>query len=164
MVLAKRGLVFAFLAMVQTIPVMSYASPATSQQPETLTRQSEKRGDKRRPHDRLGFGLRQLDLSDEQKQQTQQIMKRFVENIRGQREELMQLREKRATGTLTPEDQARAKALHQQIDDARQGLRGELMNILTTDQRTRLEQFESQRKARREERSRRRELRSPVQE
>lgn len=93
----------------------------------------------------------------------QVILQRHLDSIRGQRQELFQLREKRITGTLTAEDQERAKVLHALLREARQGISSELNNMLTAEQRTQLEQIESQRKAKREERMKRRqELRNRI--
>jgi Spy/CpxP family protein refolding chaperone len=165
--LQKRVVILAFgLLLTTSSSVVAYEpQTASPQQPETVEPQNGQRGGRRsRMYDkRFGFGLRGLDLTAEQKQQMQVILQRHLENIRGQRQELFQLREKRITGTLTAEDQERAKSLHAQLSEARQGIRSELNNVLTAEQRTQLEQIESQRKAKREERMKRRqELRNRI--
>jgi Spy/CpxP family protein refolding chaperone len=159
MVLQKTGVILVFgLLMAMSAPLIAQEAQTTApQQPQTVERQKVRRAIKRRRHvKRFGFGLRRLDLTAEQRLQTQAILQRHLESIRGQREELLRLREKRISGTLTDDDRARAKALHQELRDARQGIRGDLSNLLTTEQRTQLEQMKSQRKTRREERLKRR--------
>jgi len=166
MFLRKTGviLVFGLLLEMSTPLIAQEAQTPAPQQPQTVERQKVRRAIKHRRHvKRLGFGLRRLNLTAEQRLQTQAILQRHLESIRGQREELLQLREKRLSGTLTDDDRARAKALHQELRDARQGIRGDLSNLLTSEQRTQLEQLKSQRKTRREERlKRRQELRDRV--
>ena len=159
MVLRKTGviLVFVLLLAMSTPLIAQEAQTPTPEQPQTVERQKVRRATKHRRHvKRFGFGLRRLDLTAEQRLQTQAILQRHLESIRGQREELLRLREKRVSGTLTDDDRARAKALHQELRDARQGIQGDLSNLLTTEQRTQLEQMKSQRKTRREERLKRR--------
>ena len=166
MVLQKTGviLVFGLLLEMSTPLIAQEAQTPAPQIPQTVERQKVRRAIKHRRHvKRLGFGLRRLNLTAEQRLQTQAILQRHLESIRGQREELLQLREKRLSGTLTDDDRATAKALHQELRDARQGIRGDLSNLLTSEQRTQLEQLKSQRKTRREERlKRRQELRDRV--
>ncbi len=101
--------------------------------------------------------LRHLDLTDEQRAQYREIVERQVASTKAQRDELSQLRQKRASGTFTPEDEARAQALREEIHNSMQGVSAELNNILTPDQRAKLEEIESQRKSHMEERMKRRE-------
>ncbi|MCM3900400.1 MAG: Spy/CpxP family protein refolding chaperone [Pyrinomonadaceae bacterium] len=104
---------------------------------------------------RYGFGkfrgMRELNLTDEQRQQQRAIFQHHLESIKAQREELFKLREKREQGSFTDEDKARAKALRQEIHNSMQGVETEFENILTPEQRTKLEQFKTERKARHDE-------------
>jgi|SRR6266850_1772590 len=93
-----------------------------------------------------------VQLSDEQRQQARVIVQRRLEGTKTQREELFKLREKRIAGTLSADDEARAKALHQEIRAAMEGARTEVQGILTTEQKAQSEEFQKQRKARREQR------------
>ena len=103
------------------------------------------------------FGaLRELNLTDEQVQQQLVIAQRHVESIKSQREELSTLREKRMQGTFSADDEARAKALRQEIDNSRRRMLTEIEGILTPEQRTRLEQIKSERKLQHEEMRKRR--------
>jgi Spy/CpxP family protein refolding chaperone len=83
-------------------------------------------------------------------------MQRQFAATKAQREELFQLREKGLAGNFTPEDQARARTLHQEIRGAMAGGRGEMIGILTPEQRSQLETLQQQRKQRNEERLNRR--------
>ena len=127
-------------------------------------RSSEWKGDGQ-SHRRMGRHLRlramrDLNLTEAQRQQHREILKRYLGSTRTQREELFKLREKRIDGTFTEEDQARAQALRQEIRGSMLGIRTEMENVLTGEQRAKLDQLKAERKARREEmRERRRELR-----
>ena len=90
-------------------------------------------------------GLRELNLTDEQKQQVRSIMERNLDSTKAQRAELRTLGQKRFEGTLTPEEQARAKELHQQMAQSRQSAMNEVQGILTAEQKTKLEEFRQER-------------------
>lgn len=99
---------------------------------------------------------RELGLTEAQQQQLRGIHERQFENTKAQREELMSLREKRQNGTFTDADEARAKELRQQLRSTMEGTHTEVLNVLTTEQRARLDELKAERKARREERRERR--------
>ena len=99
---------------------------------------------------RLGF-MRELNLTEEQRTQQRSIMERHLANTKAQRDELFKLREKRIAGTFTEEDGVRAKALRQEIHSSMEGIRREMDGVLTAEQRTKLEQLKSERKARHDE-------------
>ena len=103
---------------------------------------------------RAGFGhfMRDLNLTEEQRQQSRAIVQRRLESTKAQREELFRLREKRIAGTFSAEDEARAKALHQEIRSSMDGIRAEMENILTAEQKVRIEEMQKERKARMEQR------------
>jgi Spy/CpxP family protein refolding chaperone len=100
----------------------------------------------------MGHFLHELNLNAEQRQQSRAIMQRRLETTKAQREELSKLREKRAAGTFAPEDEARARALHHEIQAAREAGRTEMAGILTADQQTRLEELKKARKTKIERR------------
>jgi Spy/CpxP family protein refolding chaperone len=100
-----------------------------------------------------------VQLSEEQRQQTRAIMQRRLDGTKTQREELFKLREKRIAGTFSADDEARAKALHQEIRATMEGSRTEVQSILTAEQKAQIEEFQKQRKARREQRMKEHELR-----
>jgi Spy/CpxP family protein refolding chaperone len=103
--------------------------------------------------------MRELNLSEEQRQQQRAIVQRHLESIKVQREELIKLGEKRQEGNLTAEDGARAKALRQEIHNSMQAAHNEIESILTPEQRTKLEQLKTERKARHDEMLKRRQER-----
>lgn len=94
-------------------------------------------------------GLRQLNLTDAQKQQARTIIQgnRTNPNTKAAREELAKLRSQRRDGTLTPEGMARAKELRKQFQESRQGVRNQLNGILTPEQKTKLEEMIKARRA-----------------
>ncbi len=59
---------------------------------------------------------------------------------------------RRNGGTLTPEQEARARELHAQLRANAEKLHGEMFNVLTPEQRAQLKQEREQFKQRREER------------
>ena len=100
-----------------------------------------------------GMGhLRELNLTDAQREQSRAIMQRRLESTKGQREELFKLREKRIAGTFTAEDGARAKALHGEIRASMEGARAEMEGVLTAEQKAKREELKAERKARHEQR------------
>ena len=123
---------------------------------DRMERKERQRG---RMGEREGFGqrgpgvghfMRNLNLSDAQQAQVRAITQRRLEGTRAQREELFKLREKRIAGTFTPEDEAQAKALHQEIRASMEGIQTEVDSILTAEQKTRLEELQKERKAKME--------------
>lgn len=112
-----------------------------------------------RGHDREAFGFRgpgnliqELNLSEAQREQLHAITQRRVESTKAQREELLKLRDKRMAGTFSADDEARAKALRQEIRAAMEGIRTETAGVLTAEQKARLEELQKERKAKHEER------------
>ena len=112
---------------------------------------------------RRGGGLRrimrELNLTEEQRQQSRAIMQRRLSSTKSQREELFNLREKRIAGTFTAADEARAKALHQEIRTAMEGVRTEMAGVLTAEQKAKLEELKKERKGKMEQRMKERQER-----
>lgn len=153
---------------------LAFGVIAYGQQPQTSAQDRGIRGEgmrqrEGRSHGRMGRsgrhgfgkfrGMRELNLTDEQRQQQRAIVQRHLESVKAQREELFKLREKRVQGNFTAEDEARAKALRQEIHNSMQGVHTEIESILTPEQRTKLEQFKTERKARHDEMLKRRQER-----
>lgn len=109
--------------------------------------------DKMRGRERHGMrgALRELNLTDAQKEQVRAAVQRNMEGTKAQREELRQLAEKRRQGTLTPEEQARARSLHEEISKSMRNSHADLFAILTPEQKARLEEIKKERKARHKE-------------
>jgi Spy/CpxP family protein refolding chaperone len=91
--------------------------------------------------------LRELNLTDDQRKQVRGIVERTFQGRKAEREELQQLGEKRRQGTLSAEDQARAKTLHQQMRAAMKETEAKLAAILTPEQKSRAEELVKERKA-----------------
>ena len=91
--------------------------------------------------------LRELNLTDDQKQQIQKITEANFESTKTQREELRQLMQKRFQGTLTAEEQARAKTLHEQMQASMKDTESKIAAILTPEQKAKLEELRKERKA-----------------
>jgi Spy/CpxP family protein refolding chaperone len=100
----------------------------------------------------MGRMMRELNLSDEQRQQSRAMMQRRLESMKGPREELFKLREKRIAGTFTADDEVRAKALRQEMRTAMEGARSEMSGVLNAEQKARIEQLKKERKERMEQR------------
>ena len=107
----------------------------------------------------MGHLMRELNLSEEQRQQGRAIMQRRLGSTKLQREELFKLREKRIAGTFTADDEARVKALHQEIRTAMEGVRTEMAGLLTAEQKAKLEELKKEHKERMEQRMKERQER-----
>jgi Spy/CpxP family protein refolding chaperone len=144
--------------------LMVFAAVAAAQQPVTqnpgpntntpgLRGSKASRGDRRGPGRREGFGpgmLRELNLTDDQKQQVRAIMKQSFAGNKDLRDELRNLGEKRQQGTLTPEEQARAKTLHEQMRASMKDTEAKIAGVLTPEQKTRVEQLQKERRSNQE--------------
>jgi Spy/CpxP family protein refolding chaperone len=119
---------------------------AGAQQPRNRGERFERRRMRRLQRRR---GLRELNLTDQQKEQARAIRRANFESNKAQREELVQLREKFRAGTLSDADKARAKELREQLRQSRQNARTQMAGLLTTEQRTRLDEMIKSRRERR---------------
>jgi Spy/CpxP family protein refolding chaperone len=128
---------------------------------ERMERRGQRMAGRERVGRRQGKGhlMRELNLSEEQRQQSRAIMQRRLQSMRPQREELFKLREKRIAGTFTADDEARAKALHQEMRTAMTGVREEMAGVLNAEQKAKLEQLNKERKERMEQRMKERQER-----
>ncbi|MDT7542763.1 MAG: motif family protein [Acidobacteriota bacterium] len=96
--------------------------------------------------------LRDLNLSDAQRQQLRDIEKRYAQTFRADREEMRKLMEARRSGTtLTPEQETRARQLREELRANAERMRGEIQNILTPEQRQQLQQHRDEMKQRGDE-------------
>lgn len=127
---------------------------------ERMGRREGMRGEKGMGHRGvMGHMMRELNLSEEQRQQSRAIVQRRLESTKSQREELFKLREKRIAGTFTAEDEGRAKALRQEIRTSMEGVRTEMAGVLTAEQKAKLEGLKKERQERMEQRMRERQER-----
>lgn len=99
----------------------------------------------------MGRMLHQLNLSDAQQQQIRAIHERVEASIKPQREEMRRLRES-SQGQPSAETIARIEALREELRRIHQAAHQEVLAVLTTEQRTQLEQLITERKARRGDR------------
>jgi periplasmic protein CpxP/Spy len=158
----------AIITFMLVLSAMSFA-----QQPQTPVpddnRQPKRPGrmeDRSRRFEHRGPGLlrlgSQLNITDEQREQIRAIVQRNLEGTKAQHEELAKLRDKRIAGTFTEDDGARAQTLREEIRASTKSIHNEIVNLLTSEQRTRLEELRQERKARHQERlQRRQELNKP---
>ena len=100
--------------------------------------------------------MRHLNLTDVQQEQARVIVERFKTTIEPQRQALKELRKQRVEGTVSDDIREKAKAQRLLIGEALKRTQGELLTILTPEQRTQYDELEQQMKARREERRARR--------
>jgi protein CpxP len=146
--------------------VITFGAAAFAQQPQGGDAQQQQRQQGREGRRRGGpggegsgmmRGLRELNLSDAQQQQARAIFDRFNTSTKPQREQLMQLREQFEAGNAPADAQERVKALREQIHESAKAMNTELLGILTPEQRTKFEQMQKERKARRDEMRQRKE-------
>lgn len=158
----------AVAAFVLAMSAMAYSQqPTVTQQENTRLRHKSGREGRRSPGKMGRLGnmrlMRELNLTEAQREQQRGILQRHLESTRVQREELFRLREKRIAGTFNAEDETRARVLRDEIHSSKESLRSEMQNVLTAEQRARLEQLQTERKAHREQmRERRREDREAI--
>jgi periplasmic protein CpxP/Spy len=147
------------------IGLAACGSVALAQQPQTNNpavgvQQPGREGRARRGMRRRGQmgrlrALRQINLTDAQRLQARSIRQNHVTSTKAQREELRKLMEQRRAGTLTTEGQTRAEQLRQQLMEGRKGVHTHMMNVLTAEQKAKLEEMRQTRRANREKFGRR---------
>ena len=153
---------FAACVAIVLSAVVGYAqqqpNPDQNQAPETNQRQRpfgprEGRGFRRGPGRDGMFGpevLRQLNLTEDQQKQIHTIIQQNFESTKTQRDELRQLGEKRSQGTLTAEEEARARTLREQLQSSMKESQSKIAALLTADQKTKLEEIMKERRENRE--------------
>jgi Spy/CpxP family protein refolding chaperone len=139
------GLLTAFGAVVQA------QQPATQNPAEGPGRmgRGEGRGPRRGPGAEGGFGpamLRELNLTDDQKQQVRTILQQSFAGSKTAREELRQLGEKSRQGSLTTEEEARARILHEQMRASMKDTETKIASVLTAEQKAKIEELRKDRK------------------
>ena len=134
----------------QTQP--GYPAP-TVQQPDRA--RLARRGVRRRAQMGRLRALRQINLTDAQREQARLIRQNHVASTRAQREELRKLLAQTRTGTLSNEQQARAQQLRQQLMEGRRSVHGQMLNVLTAEQKAKLAEARQARRANRERPGRR---------
>jgi len=157
------GITSGFAVVALSSFVMAQDNRTTTPQDNTqkTERREGKRGFGKRDGMRRGGGrgfgmqgLRQLNLTDAQKEQIRTIMESKrgkVESNQAQREELRQIFEAKRNGTITAEQETRLKAFHDQRKAEMRQTHEQILAILTPEQKAQLEQFKQERKQRRQE-------------
>ncbi len=141
------GLAFGAVAFAQQPSPQTQSPTPGAQQRQGFGQMARRRAMRRRAM-MGGFRvLRQLNLTDAQKQQARTIMQSNFASTKATREELAKLRSQRREGTLTPEGIARAQELRKQLQESRMGVRNQLAGILTTEQKAKLEEIIKTRRA-----------------
>ena len=141
----------------------SFGALAQAQQPQPSTQnptpgtettrpfgRKEGRGFRRGPGPDGSFGpgvLSELNLTDNQQQQVRAIIGQTFESRKAERDELRQLGEKRRQGTLTAEDGARARRLHEQMRASMTETETKIAAILTAEQKAKAEELMKVRRA-----------------
>lgn len=142
--------------------VLSLVTPAQQQSPtgsnSPATPQAQKRFGKK--HGKFGRGgarghraFARLNLTDAQKEQMRSITAQQRQATRATREEIFRLREARQPGVeASAETKARFQVLRAELRRNKEQTHAQMLNILTSEQRTQLEQFKQGREQRRAER------------
>lgn len=150
------------LGLMLTISSVAFAQQqqsAPAQQDNGQQREQWERRGKHRGMGKRGGGIMrlvgQLNLTDAQQQQLRAIDERFKASTQTQRQELRRLHEG-SQGQLSADAEARAQALRAEVGQAKRAMHQEMLNVLTQEQRTQLEQLMRERKARHGERRGRR--------
>ncbi len=97
-------------------------------------------------------GLRQLDLTDAQREQIKQIVETNKSTNPGQRDEMRGLIEKKRDGSITEQEKVRLREIKTQMKASGEQIRTSVLAILTPEQRTQLEKSREEMRQRKEER------------
>lgn len=138
--------------------VFTTGAVSFGQQPNTIPQDNgqprhERRGGRGPGMGKRGHGggirrlMNKLNLTDAQEQQMRTIFERYEASTRTQREEMRRLHDS-TQGEPSAEVKARFQELRSQLDQSRQSQHAELLNVLTAEQRTQLEQMLKERKGR----------------
>ena len=103
-------------------------------------------------------GLRELNLTDAQKEQIRTIMEANRPD-QATMEEMRTIRQAKRDGTITPEQKERAKALREQARLKADNVEQQVLAVLTAEQRQQLEAKKAEMKQKWEERRQERQLR-----
>jgi len=97
-------------------------------------------------------GLRRLNLTDAQKEQTRGIYETYKTSTQTQRGEMRGLAMKKRDGIITTEEQARMKEIKAQMRASSEQINKEVLAVLTSEQRAQLDQMKEEMRKKREER------------
>src|SRR4030095_12280685 len=126
-------------------PTIGQQSSPTESQSDAITTRERARETRLRQIKLRRLRLEQdLQLSQQQRELVRSIRQRHLSATRTKREQLFQLREKRRMRALVTEDRNRALQLRSELRRAMAATRQERLNVLTTEQRTRLQELREQ--------------------
>ncbi|MBA3335357.1 MAG: Spy/CpxP family protein refolding chaperone [Acidobacteria bacterium] len=109
-------------------------------------------GEKRGGDKAMMRGLRGLNLTDAQKEQTRGIYEKHKTSTQTQREEMRGLAMKKRDGIITTEEKARMKDLKAQMRISSEQVNKEVLAVLTSEQRVQLDQMKDEMRKKREKR------------
>lgn len=141
------GLAISLFAGVVTLAQQTQTSVQNPAAQQTRRPRMARRATQRRERQPMLRLLRQLNLTDQQKQQARSIVQGNLSSNQAQRQELRQLKQQWRQGTLSQEGLARSNELRKQLRERRKATRDQLASILTPEQRTRLEEIIRTRRA-----------------
>ena len=152
MLFSKKLIIAGLILGLASFEAIALAQQPQTNSPATGVQQQPRDGMRRRAmrrRARMGKlrGLRQLDLTDQQRQQARAIIQINRKNTEAQRQELRQLTQQWRAGTLTPAGMERAKVLRAQLVESRNGVRTQLNGILTVEQKAKFEEMKKTRRA-----------------
>lgn len=151
-----------------SLAIAMFATVGLAQQPQTQTpNQKPDTQERQRPFGRgesRGFRdghgpsglfdprlMRELNLTDAQRQQIQTIVQQNFDSSSEQREEMRQLIEKKMQGTLSADDEARLRTLREQRQASMKDTESKIAAVLTTEQKTKVEEIMKERREKREQ-------------
>jgi Spy/CpxP family protein refolding chaperone len=148
----RRKLVSALILSLGACSATALAQQTQPTTPEASTQQTgsaglERRGERRRARIGRQRALAEINLTDAQKQQVRTIIQTQAQSTQTERTELRQLMQQWRTGTLTPEGQARAKELRQQLRESRKGVHSQMQSVLSAEQKAKLQEMRELRRA-----------------
>ena len=150
-----------FLGLSTCLPVFAQQTglpPAGQEGGEQQQQMGRRRGREDRGMRRMGRkrergmrALSRLNLNETQQTQIRAIRDASRQRTQAQRDELRQLFQSRQGGSeFTPEQQARARQLMTELRSTDESIHQEILGVLTTEQRSQLEQWREEQKSRRQ--------------
>jgi Spy/CpxP family protein refolding chaperone len=145
----------------------AFGAVGLAQQPATQGNSDDtgrvRRGEGRGFHRGAGRGgnfgprlLQQLNLTEDQKKQIHSVIGQTFESNKATREELQQLVQKRRQGTLSADEEARARTLHRQMRQSMASTETRIAAVLTAEQKAKAAELIGERKTEFERGGRRR--------
>jgi Spy/CpxP family protein refolding chaperone len=148
--------------IISTVAAIAFSSFAYAQDAKPIDNQDSnaqekslgKREQKHRRHGKNSVmrGLKELNLSDAQKEQVKLLKERNKSQFQPQREEIKTLASKKHDGIITADEENRLKELKGQMKANGQKSREEMMTILTPEQKSRFDQKRNEMRGKMKER------------